>query len=80
MNNTSNADVMGHRRLLFSVAFRMVGSAHDAEDMVQEAYSPWYGLDPHARSMIGSPRAWLVQVTSRLCLDHLRSARVRRES
>ena len=73
-------DVESHRRLLFSVAYRLVGAAHDAEDMVQETYTRWYQMAPEARATIESPRAWLVRVASRVCLDHLGSARVRRES
>lgn len=73
-------DVESHRGLLFSVAYRLVGAAHDAEDMVQETFSRWYQLNPEDRAAIVSPRAWLVRVASRVCLDHLRSARVRRES
>lgn len=73
-------EVGDFRGLLFSVAYRMLGSAHDAEDMVQEAFSRWYAQTPENRSEIGSPRAWLVAVTSRACLDHLRSARARHEA
>jgi len=69
-----------HRPVLTGVAFRLLGSAHDAEDMVQEAYSRWYGLAPTDRAGIETPAAWLVRVTSRICLDYLRSARVRREN
>lgn len=78
--NATDSEVGQYRKLLFGVAFRLLGSAHDAEDMVQEAYSRWYAMDGPARAAIDSPRAWLVQVTSRACLDQLRSARVRRES
>lgn len=74
------SEVEQYRKLLFGVAFRLLGSAHDADDMVQEAFSRWYAMDRQARSAIDAPRAWLVQVTSRVCLDQLRSARVRRES
>lgn len=74
------AAVERYRGLLFSVAYRLVGTAHDAEDMVQESFSRWYQLDPDEQAQIQSPRSWLVRVTSRVCLDHLKSARVRRES
>ncbi|BBY30366.1 RNA polymerase sigma factor SigJ [Mycolicibacterium sediminis] len=76
----SNPDVGQYRKLLLSVAFRLLGSTHDAEDMVQEAYSRWYAMNSQAQSLIEVPQAWLVQVTSRVCLDQLRSARVRREA
>jgi RNA polymerase sigma-70 factor (ECF subfamily) len=66
------------RQVMFSIAYRMLGSASEAEDMVQEAY-----LRFHRESLKGtaieSPKAYLSAVTTRLCIDHLRSARVRRE-
>ncbi len=64
------------RPLLFSVAYRMLGQASDAEDMVQESWLR-YARD-HAA--VRDTRAWLVQVVTRLCLDELRSARHRRET
>jgi RNA polymerase sigma-70 factor, ECF subfamily len=67
------------RPLLFSIAYRMVGSASDAEDIVQEAF-----LRCHRESSNGteieSPKAWLTTVTTRLAINHVQSARVRRES
>jgi RNA polymerase sigma-70 factor (ECF subfamily) len=65
------------RPLLFSIAYRMVGSVGEAEDLVQEALLRYHSLDD------GPPdnaRAWLATVTTRLAIDHLRSARVRRET
>jgi RNA polymerase sigma-70 factor (ECF subfamily) len=66
-----------HHRFLLDVAYRLLGSYGDAEDMVQDAFSRLLrtDLDP-----IEDVRAWLVVVVSRLCLDQLRSARVKRES
>jgi RNA polymerase sigma-70 factor, ECF subfamily len=65
------------RGLLFGIAYRMLGSASDAEDMVQEAYLRWAQRhDEHVESV----RAYLVTIVTRLCLDHLNSARVRRVS
>jgi RNA polymerase sigma-70 factor (ECF subfamily) len=65
-----------HRKLLFAIAYRMLGSVADAEDMLQETYVRWQqALD----SEIRSPRAFLVTIVSRLCLNHLDSARARRE-
>src|SRR5689334_1453486 len=63
------------RPLLFSVAYRMLGQPGDAEDVVQEA---WLRCS-RAREEVREPRAWLVRVVTRLCLDELRSARARRE-
>jgi RNA polymerase sigma-70 factor (ECF subfamily) len=71
------ADFVEHRDHLFGVAYRMLGSVAEAEDVVQEAYLRWAGAD---RSEVERPVAWLTTVTTRLCLDRLRSAQVRRES
>jgi RNA polymerase sigma-70 factor, ECF subfamily len=64
------------RPLLFSIAYRMVGSVSEAEDIVQEAFLRFHRAD---REQVSSPRAYLSAVTTRLAIDHLRSARVRRE-
>jgi RNA polymerase sigma-70 factor, ECF subfamily len=64
------------RSLLFSIAYRMLGSVMEAEDAVQEAYLRWQSTDPVE---IESPKAYLSAVVTRLCIDHLRSARVQRE-
>ncbi|GAC1428177.1 MAG: RNA polymerase sigma-70 factor [Chloroflexota bacterium] len=64
------------RALLFSLAYRMLGSVMDAEDIVQEAFLRWQG---GAHEDVRSPRAYLATIVTRLCLDHLRSARVKRE-
>ena len=66
-----------HRPLLFSIAYRMLGSVMEAEDVVQETYLR-YSATPFAS--IKSPRAFLSTVTTRLCLDQLKSARVKRET
>jgi RNA polymerase sigma factor (sigma-70 family) len=70
---------MEERRQLLNVAYRLLGSLADAEDVVQEAYARWYALDQGQRDEILVPAAWLTTVTSRICLDLLGSARVRRE-
>ncbi len=62
------------RPLMLSIAYRMVGSYSEAEDLVQEAL-----LRLHQADEVDDPRAWLTTVTTRLAIDHLRSARVRRE-
>jgi RNA polymerase sigma-70 factor (ECF subfamily) len=65
-----------YRGLLFSIAYRMVGSVADAEDMLQETFIRWQ----QARDDdIRSPKAFLVTIISRLCINYLESARVRRE-
>lgn len=66
-----------NRRLLFGVAYRMLGSAAEADDIVQEAYLRWAAVDD---AEVESPRAYLTTIVTRLSIDHLRSARVRRES
>lgn len=68
------AEFEAHRDVLTGVAYRMLGSVSDAEDIVQDAWLRWR----EARD-VESPRGWLVRVVSRLCLDRLKSARVRRE-
>jgi RNA polymerase sigma-70 factor, ECF subfamily len=75
-------DTMTHpseRRQLINLAYRMLGSLADAEDVVQETYTRWYALPAARREAIESPGAWLTTVASRVCLDVLGSARVRRE-
>jgi RNA polymerase sigma-70 factor (ECF subfamily) len=62
-----------------SVSYRMLGSVADAEDAVQEAYARWYALPEEQRRAVASPTGWLVRTVSRICLDVLGSARVRRE-
>ncbi|WP_433681182.1 sigma-70 family RNA polymerase sigma factor [Nocardia sp. CA-119907] len=66
-----------NRAHLLSVAYRLTGSARDAEDAVQES---WLRLAGAHQSEIEDLRAWLTTVVGRICLDHLRSAAVRRES
>lgn len=65
-----------HRRLLFGIAYRMLGSAAEAEDVVQDAWLRWRG----APNRVESAKAWLSTVVTRLCLDRLRSARAQREA
>jgi RNA polymerase sigma-70 factor (ECF subfamily) len=65
-----------YRSLLFSVAYRMLGSVADAEDMLQETFIRWQQAPEYE---VRSPRAFLVTIISRLCINHLQSARVQRE-
>ncbi|HWK36186.1 sigma-70 family RNA polymerase sigma factor [Sphingomonas sp.] len=64
------------RPRLIRVAYRMLGSVADAEDVVQDAFLRWHGTD---RDAVREPEAFLRRVVTRLCLDHLKSARHRRE-
>jgi len=64
------------RTRLASLAYRLLGSAVDAEDAVQDAFLQWQAAD---RQRIEVPEAWLTKVVTNLCLDRLRSARARRE-
>lgn len=70
------AEFDSYRSLLFSIAYRMLGSVADAEDILQEAFIRWSGA---AAEEIRSPKAFLVTIVSRLCITELQSARVRRE-
>ncbi|MEU2563447.1 RNA polymerase sigma factor SigJ [Streptomyces longispororuber] len=76
---TGADDVIGERRQLINVAYRLLGSVTEAEDAVQDAYARWYGLSRSRQREIVSPGAWLTTVTGRICLDLLGSARARRE-
>jgi RNA polymerase sigma-70 factor (ECF subfamily) len=73
-----SAGLEAHRRLMFSIAYRMLGDVGNAEDIVQEAF-----LRAHRAmregTQIRDPRGFLAEVTTRLAIDELRSARVRRE-
>lgn len=63
------------RGRLFGIAYRMLGSVRDAEDVLQDAYLRWHGVD-HAA--VEHPRAYLARLVARLCLDALKSAHARR--
>jgi RNA polymerase sigma-70 factor (ECF subfamily) len=67
------------RPLMFSIAYRMLGSVAEAEDIVQDAFVRYQQALEQGGSAIASPKAYLSTVTTRLAIDHLRSARVRRE-
>ncbi len=69
-------DFERHRSLLFSIAYRMLGNVADAEDVVQEAYLRWREAP---EKEVRSPKTYLSAVVTRLSIDRLRSARVKRE-
>ncbi|WP_300007456.1 RNA polymerase sigma-70 factor [Pseudonocardia sp.] len=66
-----------HRNLLFTVAYEMLGSAADAEDVLQETWLRWTGVDQDG---VREPRAYLVRITTRLALNRLRTLARRRET
>ncbi|WUH99639.1 sigma-70 family RNA polymerase sigma factor [Spirillospora sp. NBC_00431] len=72
--DTGRFEASRHR--LASLAYRLLGSAADAEDAVQDAFLHWQAAD---RQRIEVPEAWLTKVVTNLCIDRLRSARSRRE-
>jgi RNA polymerase sigma-70 factor, ECF subfamily len=65
-----------HRSLLLGVAYRMLGSMWDAEDVVQDAYTRWARIEQDVRD----PCAFLLTVATRIALHHLKSAKVTREA
>jgi RNA polymerase sigma-70 factor, ECF subfamily len=71
--------IMSERRQLINLAYRLLGSLADAEDVVQETYARWYAMSRQQQDAVESPGAWLTKVASRICLDLLGSARARRE-
>ncbi|MGW7681517.1 RNA polymerase sigma factor SigJ [Kribbella sp. NPDC054772] len=79
MTDPGLSAIMSERRQLINLAYRLLGSLADAEDVVQETYARWYAMTPAEQSAIDNPAAWLTKVASRICLDLLRSARARRE-
>ncbi|WP_068065614.1 RNA polymerase sigma factor SigJ [Nocardia xishanensis] len=78
LDPSTNA-IMSERRQLINLAYRLLGSLADAEDVVQETYARWYAMSRKQQESIESPGGWLTKVAGRICLDLLGSARVRRE-
>jgi RNA polymerase sigma-70 factor (TIGR02957 family) len=68
---------LAHRALLFTVAYEMLGSAADAEDVLQETWLRWVGVDP---ARVRDPRAYLVRITTRQSLNRLRAMGRRKEA
>ena len=66
-----------YRKLLFAIAYRLLGSAADAEDVVQDAWFKWSGAD---RSQVSDPKAYLARIVSNLSMERLRSTRRQRET
>ena len=66
-----------HRKLLFAIAYRLLGSAADAEDVVQDAWFKWSGAD---RAQVSDPKAYLARIVSNLAMDRLRSTSRQRET
>jgi DNA-directed RNA polymerase specialized sigma24 family protein len=74
----ASADIFKrHRARLFGIAYRMLGSRADAEDILQETYIRWIESDTFE---LRSTEAWLATVVTRLCIDRLRSAKTEREA
>jgi RNA polymerase sigma-70 factor (ECF subfamily) len=69
-------EFLAHRRMLLGLAYRLVGTLHDAEDVLQEAYLRWIRAD---RSEVLEPRRYLTRVVARLAVDALRTRQARRE-
>jgi RNA polymerase sigma-70 factor (ECF subfamily) len=80
MNPAAESNAAGefetHRQALTGLAYRMLGSRAEAEDVVQDAYLRWHTAD---RATIEQPRRYLGTVVTRLCLDRMKSAQARRE-
>jgi len=77
VDDTKAAVFEEHRRLLFSIAYRMLGTVADAEAAVQDAFVRWQRA---SEIDVRSPKAFLVTIVSRLCINQLQSARVQRET
>ena len=75
----SDEPFVTHRSLLFTVAYEMLGSAADAEDVVQETWLRWADSGDAARDEVRDPRAYLVRIVTRLALNRLRTLARRRE-
>jgi RNA polymerase sigma-70 factor (ECF subfamily) len=77
MSDPATATFVAHRNLLFTVAYEMLGSAADAEDVLQETWLRWAEVDPAG---VRDERAYLVRITTRLALNRLRTLKRRKEA
>jgi RNA polymerase sigma-70 factor (TIGR02957 family) len=77
MSDHATDAFVAHRNLLFTVAYEMLGSAADAEDVLQETWLRWAGID---LAQVRDQRAYLVRITTRLSLNRLRTMKRRKES
>ncbi|KTS11877.1 RNA polymerase sigma factor SigJ [Methylobacterium radiotolerans] len=77
MHGDGTATFEAHRPRLLRIAYRMLGSRSEAEDVVQDAWLRWVAAD---RTGVAAPDRFLARVVTRLCLDQIKSARARRES
>ncbi|ORV93231.1 RNA polymerase subunit sigma-24 [Mycobacterium interjectum] len=75
--STDEQTFIEHRKLLFAIAYRILGSAADAEDVVQDAWLKWSAAD---RGQVADPKAYLSRIGSNLSMERLRSARHKRET
>ena len=75
----SDEPFVTHRSLLFTVAYEMLGSAADAEDVVQEVWLRWADIGADARDEVRDPRAYLVRIVTRQALNRLRTLARQRE-
>jgi RNA polymerase sigma-70 factor, ECF subfamily len=76
---SSDDPFVAHRSLLFTVAYEMLGSAADAEDVVQETWLRWDGIGADAQAEVREPRAYLVRIVTRQALNRMRTLARRRE-
>lgn len=71
MSSSGLDAVMSERRQLINLAYRLLGSLAEAEDVVQETYARWYAMTRPQQEAIETPGAWLTTVASRICLNVL---------
>jgi RNA polymerase sigma-70 factor, ECF subfamily len=83
VNAPHAAQFEAHRKYLIGVAYRMLGTLADAEDVVQDAFLRWHGAATSADGselLLENPRGYFTRIVTRLCLDRLKSAQARRET
>ncbi|MBS77872.1 RNA polymerase sigma factor SigJ [Variovorax sp. CY25R-8] len=68
------------RHRLYSIGYRMLASAHEAEDLVQDAWLRWHEFRRESQNKVLNAEAWLVKMTTRMAIDRLRAAKLRRET